>query len=46
MFSIRCAVTVALNYEEKIYTAYFPKHNSNREKQVIHLMGKNGIILQ
>ena len=27
---------------EKIYSAFVSKHNSNREKQVIHLMISNG----
>ena len=39
-------VTIALKdlytKKEKIYPAYVSKHNSNREKQVIHLMIPNG----
>ena len=38
--------TIVLNVlyaeNEKIYSAYFPKHNSNREKQIILLMILNG----
>ena len=39
-------VIIALNVlyakKEKIYPAYVSKHNSNYEKQVIHLMISNG----
>ena len=39
-------VTIALSIfyakNEKIYPAYFSKHNSNQERQVIFLMISNG----
>ena len=39
-------LTIALNVlyakKEKIYPDYISKHNSNREKQVIRLMIRNG----
>ena len=36
------ALNVLYAEKEKIYLAYISKHNSNREKQVIHLMIPNG----
>ena len=39
-------VTIAVNIfyakKEKIYSAYFSKHNSNQEREIIFLMISNG----
>ena len=39
-------VTIAVNIfyakKEKIYPAYFSKHNSNQEREIIFLMISNG----
>ena len=43
---MRKIIAIALNAlnakKEKIYLAYILKHNSNHEKQVVHLMIPNG----
>ena len=40
--NVKIALNVLYAKKEKIYPAYLSKHNSNCEKQVIHLMISNG----
>ena len=40
--NLKGALRVLYAKIEKIYSAYVPKHNSNREKQAISLMIPNG----